>query len=342
MQKEKMETSAARSILVSILNWNGAAETVKCVESLLALDNAGGHAVRIVVIDNGSAQADWLLLQESLHNAPVELLRQELNLGFAGGHNLALALALEQDVDYVWMVNSDALVKPGALDALVATIDADPRCGLVSPLVLALADESVIDFCGARHDWANLNSISCTSVEEARAMEQAYPNDMWLMGAAFMMRVAAMREVGMLNHLYFAYYEDNDLSARMAAKGWLCRMAFDAVVLHDHPVSRADEKGAYYFYLMARNYFMFWFQHTPAPYRRLLRLKLIDRSMLMANRLHGSHYDDKAAACMLGVYDGQTGRTGKWNLERRVPLMMTMLRKLLWRNHVRHFPTHGV
>lgn len=339
-----MATTAAhsRAILISILNWNGAADTAHCVASLLALRNTAGHRVHIVVIDNGSAMEDWTLLQSRLQGLDVELVRQEVNLGFAGGHNLALARAAAENFDYAWLVNNDSVVKPDALDALVAIIDADPHCGIVSPLVLALEDERVIDFCGARHDWANLNSISCTSVEEARAMEQEYPRDMWLMGAAFMLRVAAVREVGMLNDRYFAYYEDNDISARMSAQGWMCRMAFDAVVLHSHPVSRADEKGAYYFYLMARNYFMFWFEHTPAPYRRLLRLKLIDRSVLMANRLHGSHYDEKAAACLLGVYDGQTGRTGKWNLERRVPLMMTMLRRLLWRNHVRHFPTHGV
>lgn len=329
--------SGARSVLISVLNWNGAVDTIACVRSLLALDNAGGHRVRILVIDNGSAPDNWSLLQEQLHGLDVELLRQETNLGFAGGHNLALAKALEQNIDYTWLVNNDSLVKPGALDALVATIDADPRCGIVSPLVLALADESVIDFCGARHDWKNLTSISCTSVAEARAMELAHPRDMWLMGAAIMLRMAAVREVGVLDHRYFAYYEDNDISARMSARGWLCRMAFDAVVLHDHPVSRLREKGAYYFYLMARNSIRFWLQHTPAPYRRLLRLKLIDRATLMANRLHSCHYDDKAAACLLGVYDSQTGRHGKWDLARPVPVVMRALRKLLWRNHVRHF-----
>jgi len=329
--------SDARSVLISVLNWNGAVDTIACVKSLLAMENPVGHRLQIVVIDNGSSFDNWEILQEHLGGLNVKLLRQEENLGFAGGHNLALQMAMQQNVDYTWLVNNDSIVKPGALHALVATIDANPRCGVVSPLVLALEDESIIDFCGARHDWPNLNSISCTSVAEAREMEQAFPQDMWLMGAAIMLRVAAVREVGMLNDRYFAYYEDNDISARMSAKGWRCRMAFDAVVLHSHPVSRADEKGAYYFYLMARNSFLFWFEHTPAPYRRLLRLKLIDRSILAANRLISKHHDEKGAACLLGVYDGQTGRTGKWNLARKVPLVMTVLRKMLWRNHVRHF-----
>lgn len=332
-----IQVGKPRSVLISILNWNGALDTTNCVKSLLSMTNAGGHRVQVLVIDNGSRPDDWQLLRDNLHGLNLQLVRQEQNLGFAGGHNVAFEMALQQSFDFIWLVNNDSLVKAGALDALVARIDSEPHCGIVSPVVLAMADESVIDFCGARHDWKNLDSISCTSIEEARVMEQAYPKEMWLMGAAIMLRVDAVREVGVLDHRYFAYYEDNDICARMSEKGWLCRMAFDALVLHDHPVSRLKEKSAYYFYLMARNSFRFWYQHTPFPYRRMLRLKLIDRATLMANRLHSCAYDDKAAACLLGVYDGQTGRSGKWNLERRVPWVMTTLRKLLWRNHVRHF-----
>lgn len=323
--------------MISVLNWNCTEETSACVNSLLALRNEGGHALDIVVIDNGSRPDEWTRLQDGLRNLPLTLLRNENNMGFAGGHNLALQRAIDGDADYIWLVNSDAVVKRESLDKLVQLIDADPRCGAASPLILARDDESVIDFCGARHDWAAMASVSSTSIEETRRMEAQYPQEMWLMGAALMLRVAALREVGLLNDTYFAYYEDNDICARLSAKGWLCRMAFDSVVLHSHPRLRMSEKGAYYFYLMARNSFKFWYQHTPVPYRRLIRLKLVDRSLLVANRLRNSGYDDKSAACMLGVFDGQLGKSGKWNLERKVPWSVELVRRLRWRNHARHF-----
>jgi GT2 family glycosyltransferase len=332
-----MDTSNSLRILISVLNWNCTDETTACIHSLLALDNPGGHQLDIVVIDNGSRTAEWVSLQESLQGVAVELLRNEVNLGFAGGHNIALRRALDNGYDYVWLVNSDAIAKPDSLDRTIALIDADPRCGAASPLILALDDESVIDFCGARHDWEAMASVSSTSVDETRRMEAQYPQDVWLMGAALMLRVQALREVGLLNDAYFAYYEDNDICARLSAKGWLCRMAFDAVVLHNHPRLRMSEKGAYYFYLMARNSYKFWYQHTPKPYRRLIRLKLIDRALLVANRLRNSGYNEKSDACMLGVYDSQLGVSGKWNLDRKVPWAVGTLRRLLWRNHVRHF-----
>lgn len=332
-----MQTPHPLRVLISVLNWNCTDETVACVRSLAALDNSGKHQLEVVVIDNGSRPDEWRKLQDGLRDSAALLIRNEANLGFAGGHNLALQRALDTNADYAWLVNSDALVKPDALDKVLAVIDADPRCGAASPLILARDDESVIDFCGARHDWAAMASVSSTSVEETRRMEATHPREMWLMGAALMLRVQALREVGLLNDSYFAYYEDNDICARLSARGWLCRMAFDAVVLHEHPRLRMSDKGAYYFYLMARNSFKFWYQHTPAPYRRLIRLKLVDRALLVANRLRNAGYDDKSAACMLGVYDGQVGKSGKWNLERKVPVIIEGLRRLLWRNHVRHF-----
>lgn len=331
-----MPLALPRSILISILNWNGTDDTLACVASLLALDNPDGHRVDIVVIDNGSRAEQWQALQAGLPRDGVRVIRQENNLGFAGGHNLALQQALAQDYDYAWLFNNDAVAKPDALTALVRLIDGDPRCGATSPLVLAREDESVIDFCGAMHDWANLTSISSTSPAQTREMEAMHPQAMWLMGAAIMLRVAALRQIGLLNHEYFAYYEDNEICARLSAAGWTCRMTFDSVILHSHPMLRMRDKGAYYFYLMARNSFRFWFEQTPAPFRGKLRLKLIDRTLLTANRLHSHGWMEKRDACLLGIHDGRKGIGGLWNLARKVPLTMSLLRRARWANHRHH------
>jgi len=332
-----MRFAVSKKILISVLNWNCSEDTIACVDSLMTMHNLDGHELDIVVIDNGSRADEWAHLQQALSGGQLTLLHNKVNLGFASGHNIALQRAIDSDADYAWLVNSDAEVKPDALDKLVELIDSDPTCGAVSPVILARDDENVIDFCGARHDWAEQVSVSSMSIEETRRMEQEHPRDMWLMGAALMLRVAALREVGLLNDGYFAYYEDNDICARLSARDWSCRMAYDAVVLHEHPRLRMRDKSAYYFYLMARNSFKFWYQHTPVRHRQLLRLKLVDRAILIANRLRNSGFDEKSDACLLGVYDGQLGKTGKWNLDRKVPWPMQTLRRLRWRNHVRHF-----
>lgn len=323
-------------VLISVLNWNSSIATFKCVESLLNLNNINGIERYIVVIDNGSSEREWNLLKSFLSNHPVKLIRQEKNIGFAGGHNISIMDAMNKCFDYVWLVNNDAVVKPDTLEKLVTKMRSEPRCGAASPLILSIEDETTIDFCGARHDWASVTSVNCSSVAEALEMEKNYPDEMWLMGAAIFLRIAAIKEAGLLNEKMFAYYEDNDICARLSSMGWRNRMVFDALVLHTHPKSRAQEKGAYYFYLMARNSFFFWLQHTPKQYRRFLRLKLIDRAILVANRLHNEGLASKSTACLLGVVDAHLGRSGEWNLKRKSPFLMSILRRLLWVNHSKH------
>lgn len=322
-----------QTVLVSILNWNTASMTVECVASVLALERAPHLGVEIVVIDNASSPDDWGTLQASLDPAQVTLLRQDRNLGFAGGHNVAIRHALARKVDFVWLVNSDALLAPDTMDKLVALMEADPRCGSTSPVVRALHDSGHMDFCGALRDWSKLDSVRADTIEAAREMEAAHPDRMWLAGTVIMFRVAALAQVGVLNEKLFAYFEDDDIGVRLSRAGWTNRLAFDAVARHAQP--DVKERAPHYFYLLYRNAFLFWMEHTPAPYRRFLRLRLIDRALFTANRLYDRGLDKKAEACLLGVLDGLQGRGGPVDLTRRPPLAIRLLRSFMKVKHYR-------
>ena len=327
-----------KRVIISILNWNSAAVTMQCIRSLLALESNTAYHTEIVVTDNGSRTEDFAELRATLADLPVTLKRNDNNLGFAGGHNGMMQAAIDGNADFVWLVNSDAEVTPTSLNRMLALMEGDPACGAVSPLIVVPGSDK-IDFCGARHDWQKLGSVFSESIEQTREMEKAHPADMWLMGAAVMFRVSAIGLTGVLDHRLFAYFEDDDICARLSKDGWTSRMALDATVYHPHSNSRLSERPAYYFYLMARNSFRFWFAHTPAPYRKLIRMKLIDRSILIANRLHSQSCSEKSDACLLGVFDGQRGVTGIWQLKRKVPVIMRLLRMILWPNHSKHLET---
>jgi GT2 family glycosyltransferase len=325
--------SNPRTVIVSVLNWNTAQLTADCVASILKLEHGDALRVQVVVLDNGSRADDWQQLQASLDASRVTLVRQERNLGFAGGHNVTMRMAVEQNAEFVWLVNSDSILEPSSLSKLVAAFDADPRCGAASPVIRALHDERLIDFCGARHDWKNLDSIRSRSVEEAQALEAQGMEDMWLAGTLVMFRVEALKQVGLLNEKLFAYFEDDDIGVRLSRGGWHNRLVAHASAWHAQP--NVKERGPHYFYLLYRNSFLFYLEHTPAPYRRLIRLRLIDRALFTANRLYRKGHDKKAEACLLGIVDGLRGRGGPPDLERQPPLMFALLRKLLLVKHYR-------
>lgn len=325
-----------RTVLISILNWNSAAVTLECVASLLALRPASAYSASIVVIDNGSAEQDYRLLRDGLDLDRVSLLRQESNLGFAGGHNVAMRLALEQGMDYVWLVNSDAVIDPDCLEKLVALMEARPDCGATSPLIVALDDDREIDFCGARHDWPRLETARPATVDEARAWEADHADTMWVAGTVVLYRVAALRQVGLLDEDMFAYYEDTDIGARLSQAGWRSLVAFDARARHLRYPYDLLHRPPYYFYLMTRNGILFWMKHTPAGHRGRLRLRLLDRSLFLANILMSKSQTEKARACMLGALDGMRGKGGPPRLERPVPRAVELLRKILLLQHGKH------
>jgi GT2 family glycosyltransferase len=119
-------------VRVVVVNYNGGDLTYRAVERLVAT-RWPADRLELVVVDNASTDG----VRDRLRGSgwPVTILRNKENLGFAGGCNLAMRD--RRDVDFIALVNSDALVEPDWLDALVR--EAGPRVGAVNPKIL-LAD----------------------------------------------------------------------------------------------------------------------------------------------------------------------------------------------------------
>jgi len=316
-------------VVVSILNWNAAATTLSCLHSVLRQEQHGLR-VELVVVDNGSTPADRDLLRNGLPGS-VHLLRMDHNTGFAAGHNVVIREALKRGADFIWLLNNDAQVTDAALARLVDFMQRHPECGCVSPAIHAVHDASLVDFCGAWHDWAALESRRPNDPAVVRRMEQNAPDQMWNHGTAPLLRLSALAEVGMLDERYFAYYEDDDLGVRLSHGGWMNQMCHEASVRHERRTSILAERPAYYFHLMARNAFLFWERYTPAPHRRGLRRRLLCRALIEAAKLRDRGYGDKAAACLSGAVDGLAGRSGPPRLDARPPAWIKLAARAPYR-----------
>lgn len=322
-------------VLVSILNWNGARQTLDCVHDLLRQELPAGASADILVIDNGSAPGDVAVLAQGLADLPVALRRETVNHGFAGGHNLAVAQALDEKYDFLWLVNSDAVM--GSATVLAQLLDLmalDERCGAASPLLAILDQPEKVYFCGNFHDWDRLDTRRASNVDDARMTARKLRSQQWVPGTAMLLRANALHDAGKLDERMFAYYEDDELCARLAAHGWHSAVAYDAHVLHAMP-RRETDRPAYYFYLMARNYLIFWHDSTPSAHRHRLKLKLLDRALYDVNRLYYRGFPEQAEAALLGVEDFLRRRYGRPVLERTAGFRLRALRVLLWLPHLR-------
>ena len=314
-------------VVISILNWNSAQDTLNCIRSVLASSLDSKDKMHIYVLDNGSDMEDYGILKDGIDHSRVEMIRMEENIGFAAGHNVIIKRAIEMQANYVWLLNNDTITQSNVLMRLMGEMNEYPRCGVISPVIVRMGNTEIVDSCGAMHHWKSFSSIT-PPFAEAKRLQEEIPEKIWLIGTAIMIRVDAIKEIGLLDERYFAYYEDDDIGVRFSQKGWLSRVAFDCMVEHECFNGVITDRKPYYFYLMARNSFIFFLKHTPREYRKLILLRLINRSLFVAEDLKQKGFTDKANACLLGIADGISRRYGKPNLERSVPFWIQLLRPI--------------
>jgi GT2 family glycosyltransferase len=295
MELENQKQSA--KVLISILNWNNAADTLACVSSLAPEISGSVVQAEVRVIDNGSRQDEYAKLLAGAEKEGVTITRLEHNLGFTGGHNTSIKLAIEHGFDYIWLLNNDATVAPGCLLHLVNAMEQDEGMGAASPVIAPEGGGKPFAAWGGVHEWKTRSTVWFESEEESRKAHVERPDDVFVAGTAILMRTAALCEVGGLDDRLFAYYDDSDMGVRLAKAGWRSKVVFDATIEHTH---------------------------MPAEHRRALGFKLVNQAIYNAIRLPMRGMHSQAKASLLGIWDFMLHRYGKPDLDRKVPALMSL------------------
>lgn len=313
-----VSTQSKPKVLISILNWNGAQKTLHCLASI---GNEQGTTstvadVSILVIDNGSRTDDRAELQAAIPSfATLQFL--PINLGFTGGHNIAIASAIAEGYDFIWLLNNDAEVVPGTLLQLVNEIMCDAKIGAVSPVLRDSADRSTVVRCVNTHNWVDWESNRIVAFDEAKRLQEQAPDSVWLDGTAILFRVKALAQTGPLDDRLFAYYDDDDIGTRLARKGWQSRCVFAATVYHDVRQTY-EEYPPYLVYLLQRNHMLFYYNHTPSAHRKMLYLRLVDKAFFEANRRCDRGLPAQGDVMLLAIEDFIRGRFGPPSVSRKV------------------------
>ncbi len=220
--------SEERLLSIQIVTWNSAGVIDACLESLAAQCMP---EFDVVVVDNASRDATASQVERALAaGLPGALVRSERNLGFCGGHNLALAHSRSP---WVLLLNPDATLP---VDFVKRACDLLPRLdrdvGTVAPLILL--PDGRVDSSGLFLDRAR----RVFDRGQGRAAEgYAEAEDVFgCTGAAALHRRAMLLDVAedgdAFDERLFAYYDDLDLSWRAQLRGWRCRFEPSLVVVH--------------------------------------------------------------------------------------------------------------
>lgn len=244
-----------KQVSIILVNWNGWRDTVECLESLLKLDCPN---IRIVVCDNASTDdsikqiRSWALLRAKVYaeysRAEAEaggdptgdplltLIRNEANLGFAGGNNVGLRYALAlNDSDYFWMLNNDTVVLPDSLSRLTDRMKEDQRIGICGSTILHFNDRSSIQALGGGHycRWIGL-PWHYGRFTRWRGIVDRKRAEVWMNyveGASMLVSRSFLKQVGLMCEDYFLYFEEADWALR-AREHFSLGYAPDSVIYH--------------------------------------------------------------------------------------------------------------
>ncbi len=198
----------SRSVFVLVLNHNGERWLERCLRSLLACPTPG---LEIVLLDNASTDGS-VALARSL-SPRLRVLQNERNLGFCAGNNVGIAYALAHGADYVALLNNDTYVAPDWMDRLLEVGESDPAIGVLGPVQLA-------------YDGDDFNSWTLTalpklvdSLRRQNAPGVWFPVE-WVEGSCLVAKRGVLERVGMLDPIFFTFFEEADLCRRARAAGF--------------------------------------------------------------------------------------------------------------------------
>ena len=264
-------------VTIIIVSFNTRAELEACLASLAAAPPSAAH--RIIVVDNASSDGSPDAVR--MNWPGVRLIASERNLGFAAANNLGIREAASE---FVLLLNSDTLVPPGSIDALLRALDSDAGAVAAGPRLVGADGRPELSFGAMMGPFSELRQKLLGRLYDRRAgpavawvgrqvRRRQYPD--WVSGACLLVRRTDALAAGLLDERYFLYAEDVDFCAALRALGRRILFTPDAEVVHLRGASRRarprETERAY-----RRSQVAFYEKHHPgwAPLlRAYLRLR---------------------------------------------------------------------
>lgn len=259
---------AACRILAVVLNYRTPELSVQAaVSAYQDLDPALDH---VVIVDNASPDDSVAKIERELFErgfSGIEIICSDSNGGFAAGNNVGIRA---REAQAYLLLNSDTIVRSGAMQALFEMLLSDANIGICSPR-LEFEDGEPQTSCFRFHSpISEFLKGACTGVftrllsqwdVPLGIQERAVDVD-WTSFACVLIRREVFSAVGLLDEDFFMYYEDADFCRMTRNAGFRIVHNPAAHVVHlrgkSSPVkeaSRLKKRRPRYYYAARNHYF---------------------------------------------------------------------------------------
>jgi GT2 family glycosyltransferase len=228
---------------IILVNWNRADLTIECLRSLKAIDYPDHE---LIIVDNASTDGSAGVLKSSFPDA--RLFVNDRNLGFAGGNNVGVRYAVDNNADYVLLLNNDTEVDPRFLSELVAATEADPKIGIAGSKIYYFSEPRRLWYAGGSVDlWTGDTHHIGENELDAGQYDVAKDTD-YVSGCAMLIKRRVLEEIGLFDERMFLYYEDSDYCMRARRHGYRVVYVPSSVVWHKVSSTTGKVKDLQLFY----------------------------------------------------------------------------------------------
>ena len=224
-------------ITVIIVTFNGGKWLDKMLRSVLN----SSIALEVLVVDNASTDDSVAIIEKF---ETVQLIKSATNLGFGKANNIGIKTALDQQSDYVFLLNQDTWVFKKSVETLMYFAAQHPEIGVLSPKHLC-ANEKDLD------ENFNVYYHKKIGVIAADIVEVPFVN-----AAAWFISKHCLAKVGLFDPVFNHYGEDRNFCNRLKFHNFKIAIVESANVVHDRTISRNYKKDVFQSQYLILNAFL--------------------------------------------------------------------------------------
>ena len=222
-----------RLVTIIIVNYNKPQYTIDCLRSLT---NQTYKNFEVILVDNGSEYNSFLKLKKELEyykkSIEIILIRNKLNLFFAGGNNKAIKIA---NGEYICLLNNDTIVSPDFIERMVDFLEPNSNVGMISPKIKGYKTKNYLWNAGAEINFRSANISRIRGLWEYDPNNQKY-NEISLtdyaVGTALFVKKEVIDKIGLLDEIFFMYFEETEWNFRSKKIGYKNYYVPTTIVYH--------------------------------------------------------------------------------------------------------------
>lgn len=187
-----------------------------------------------IVIDNCSIDGTLEYIKKEYPN--IKLIENNENFGFCKANNIGLKYALEQDADYVLLLNQDVYLQNNTIEKLINLHNENPEFGIISPVHLNGEGTNLDRNFSTYTPYRTLERFRKLKENNLEVVKTDFVN-----AAAWLVPINCIKQVGGFDPLFTHYGEDRDFCYRATYHGFKIGIVTNSLIIHDRQYDKNNK-----------------------------------------------------------------------------------------------------